>query len=566
MASIQRFSSHGQTYYRVVESYRRPDGRPTVRTLVHLGKADALLARLAGAARLTVTSRAAGAVDALWALATEFDVPGAIDAAVAAAGGRPQRRDGLTVGHSLTIAAIARLCRPQSKRAIAAWAAQTTLPARVGVAATALTSQHFWDQMDVVPLEAIAPAETTIVARVLAAEQVAPRVLAYDTTNFFTYLATPNTRSQLAARGHSKQRRHDLRQLGLALVVAEEDQLPLGHVLYAGSRPDARTFAAELAPLRARLHELLGAATQLTLVFDQGAETADTLARLRATPDGYVTALKPSHHRAWLLRVRSHLAPVQLGDGTIVDAYRARRAVHGVAHTVVVVFSPRLAAGQRRGLARDLRHALDALARIGPRARGDVGARVRAIVSRQYVREILDVRVDTRGARVALHVTVDEIARAALEDRYFGLRVLATTHDEWSTAQIIEAYRGQARAEQAFRDLKDPWVGAFRPQYHWTDQKLVVHALTALLGLLLGRVLLRRARQRVGFSGSLRRLIQTLGQVRRATVLHHQDGPGRPRVTEHVDTTDPTIRPLAETLGAWPVADRPARVYTTGHA
>jgi len=59
--------------------------------------------------------------------------------------------------------------------------------------------------------------------------------------------------------------------------------------------------------------------------------------------------------------------------------------------------------------------------------------------------------------------------------------------------QIVEAYRGQARVERAFRDLKDPWVGAFRPQYHWTDQKLIVHALLAVLALLLGRVLLRRA-------------------------------------------------------------------------
>jgi hypothetical protein len=233
---------------------------------------------------------------------------------------------------------------------------------------------------------------------------------------------------------------------------------------------------------------------------------------------------------------------------------------------VVVVYAPRLAAGQRRGLARDLRHALDGLGRIRPGARGDVAARVRDLLRRQYVREILDVRVDTRGGQTRLHVAVKEAARAALETRYFGLRVLATTHDAWSTAQILEAYRGQARAEQAFRDLKDPWVGAFRPQYHWTDQKLVVHALTALLGLLLGRVLLRRARQRVGFTGSLRRLIQTLGQVRRATVLHHQEGPGRPRVTEHVDTTDPTIRPLAEALGAWPAPDRPGRVYTTARA
>ena len=104
---------------------------------------------------------------------------------------------------------------------------------------------------------------------------------------------------------------------------------------------------------------------------------------------------------------------------------------------------------------------------------------------------------------------------------------------------------------------------AFRPQYHWTDRKLVVHALLVMLGLLLGRVVLRRARQRVGFTGGLRRLIQTLGQIRESTVVHQHDGPGRPRVTTHVDTTDGTLQPLAEALGAWPAADGPVGVYTT---
>src|SRR5512136_1579147 len=148
MASLQRSTSHGQSYWRVVESYRRADGRPAVRTLVHLGKPDDLLARLQAAERVEVQSVAAGAVDAAWAVGQELGVAAAIDAALAAAGAPPRQRDGLTVGTSLLVAAVARLCHPSSKRAIADWAATTTLPLRAGVPAAALTSQHFWDQMD----------------------------------------------------------------------------------------------------------------------------------------------------------------------------------------------------------------------------------------------------------------------------------------------------------------------------------------------------------------------------------------------------------------------------------
>jgi transposase len=67
----------------------------------------------------------------------------------------------------------------------------------------------------------------------------------------FTHVVTTNTRNTLAQRGHNKRGRDHVGQLGLARVVAEEGQLPLGHVLYEKTRPDVRTFAAVLAPLRA---------------------------------------------------------------------------------------------------------------------------------------------------------------------------------------------------------------------------------------------------------------------------------------------------------------------------
>jgi transposase len=563
MASLQRFSSHGRVYWRLVESYRRPDGRPAIRTLAHLGRPDDLLARLQAADALRVHSASCGAVDALWHLAQEFELPAQVDAVLAAAGGRPRTRDGLTVGTSLTAAAIARLCHPSSKRAVADWAATTTLPRWLGVPAPALTSQHFWDQMDAVPVEAVPILEERIVQRVLRTERVAPQVLAYDTTNFFTHLATTNARSALAQRGHNKQRRHDLRQLGLALVVTDDGQLPLGHVLYAGARPDAPTFAAVLAPLRTRLHRLLAQTAQLTLVFDQGAETTANLAAIRDGGDHYVTALKPSAHRAWLATVVDQLTPVTLTSGEAVPAYRTRRAVHGVDQTVVVVRSAALAEGQRRGLAQHLAQAHRRLAALSTHPRGGragLEARVRAIVNRQYVREVLQGQVHAAGDGWRVETTVDPAARQQLDTQYFGLRVVATSHDEWTTAQILEAYRGQARVEHAFRDLKDPWVGAFRPQYHWTDQKLIVHALLAVLALLLGRVLLRRA-QAAGFHGSLRTLIQRLAMVRRTTLVAVRTRAGRPRVTEQLEEGDDETTRLAAALQVGPAP--PTRVAYT---
>jgi transposase len=553
MASLQRYSSHGQIYWRIVESFRRPDGKPSVRVLMHLGKAEELLSRLhQNRAALRLRSVAAGAVDATFALAEELHCAEIMDAAVASAGGEVRHRDGLTTGQSLVLAAIARLVRPSSKRAIAEWAAETSLPDRFHVKADALTSQHFWDQMDSVPLTSIELIEQRLVAAVVSTEQIPLRAVAYDTTNFFTHLDTTNAHSQLAQRGHSKQRRHDLRQLGLALMVSEEGQIPLGHALYEGDRADVKSFSALLEPLRRRLASLTSQPQQLTLVFDQGAESQANLEQARSLELDYVTALKPSHHREWLAEDSRRLESITLSSGEQVRACRSRRTVHGVEHTVVTVFSKTLYEGQRRGLEQHLSAALLRLGRISAHPRdGIAGAQrqVERILSRQYLRQVLKCEVQQEREGVGIRPWVDQEARERLEETYFGLRLLATTREEWTTAQIIEAYRGQSRVERAFRDLKDPWVCAFRPQYHWTDQKLVVHALIAIMSLLLGRVLLKRA-QRAGYRGGLRSLVQKLGKIRMAMVAEQMPGRGRPQVHEQTEACDPVLHHLGQALGA----------------
>jgi transposase len=554
MPSLQRFSSKGHSYWRIVESYRRADGKPTVRVLMHLGKADDLLARLQQQEQgLRVRSVASGAVDALYRLAVELDVPNMINAAIKDKGGKAQVRDGLSVGDSLLLASLTRLCHPSSKRAIAEWAETTSVPARFGVAASALTSQHFWDQMDATPVSAVALAEERIVQRVLQSERLSSAgLLAYDTTNFFTYIDSTNERTKLAQRGHNKNGRHDLRQLGLALVVSQQGQIPLAHTLYDGSRPDVTTFREILAPLKRRLEKLVANASQMTLVFDQGAESTANLAQVRQGEGHYVTSLKPSHHRKWLAEVSDRLSPVTLSSGEQVRALKVRRSVHDVEQTVVVLWSEKLYEGQCRGLKTDLSRALRRLASISRHPRGGLkGAqdRVKQICNRQYLRQVLHCEVTQRGRDVVITPHVDQAQIEHLQKKYFGLRVLATSHEEWNEAQVIEAYRGQARVEKAFRDLKDPWVGAFRPQFHWTDQKLVVHAFCAVLALTLGRILLLRA-EKAGFRGSLRSLIHKLASVRTCTLVQQGKSAGRPRVREQIEDCEPEIADLARTLGA----------------
>ena len=109
MASFQIVTAKGHRYLRIVESFRDPvTRRPKLRVLRYLGRADEALQTFAQAERVDVRSRTHGSVAAVWYLARTLDLPALIDAHVP---GRSARHDGLTVGQSLTLAAVGRACR-----------------------------------------------------------------------------------------------------------------------------------------------------------------------------------------------------------------------------------------------------------------------------------------------------------------------------------------------------------------------------------------------------------------------------------------------------------------------
>lgn len=561
MASLVAKTVRGRKYWQIVES-RRVHGQPRSFVLAHLGRPETLLARLQGGpAALQVRSVAHGAVAALWAQAQALDLAALIDAEVARARrGRVPRRAGLTPGQSLVLAAVARACHPLSKRALAGWAQTTSLGRLAAVDLPRLTSQHFWDQMDAVPAASLPAIEEALVGRVVAHAGIAPDTLFYDTTNFFTFIDSTNPRPTLPRRGHNKQKRHDLRQLGLALVVARDGQLPLFHLLYEGDRPDVRTFPEVLTSVRTRLERLFGQVPPVTLVYDKGNVSRATQAAVGPTGLHYVSSLVPSQHAALLAEALPRLAPVPLPTGEPVPAYRTRQELWGQARTLVVLRSERLRAGQVRGLHQHLAARMRALATLtaglaaprgGRGTRAGLERRVADLLRGQHLRRLLEIQIVQDQGRWRLTMAVNAAEYRTLTEERFGLRVLMTDRDDLSTAEIITAYRGQSRAERSFREMKDPVGCALRPQYHWTDQKLQVHAFCCVVGYLLLKLLERRARHAGLPVRSPRALLRALHAIREVTLL--APGPrGRPRVRRQLEALSAEAQRLATTFQLQP--------------
>jgi len=571
MASLQARRSRGHTYWHIVES-RRVNGKPRPVPVYYLGKADDLLARLKGAESLRIASASHGAVAALWAQAKDLGVAEIMDARLAESGRRvsgrdltaakpsqpPVKNEGLTPGQSLTLASVGRACHATSKRGFATWASTTTLGVLADVDVARLTSQHFWDQMDQVPVEAIDPIERDIVDRVLAKFNLPVDTILFDATNFFTFIASTNARCEVPQRGHNKQKRDDLRQVGVALLCSRVGGIPLWHQTYGGEVSDSKSFIDALPALRQRLVELHRDITSLTIVFDKGNVSRKNQKMVDDSKLHYVTGLTVASQKEFVQKANPLLSPVKLAGGQEILAYRERRKIWGVERTAIVVLSERLLAGQARGILQHVASArkwLDELATVLKRGKQqrdrarilrDIETRLHG---RQRLSEVLRFELTGEDPTLTLAYRFDEAAFEALKRDTLGRIVLMTDRDDWSTAEIIETYHGQSKIEAVFAHLKDPMHLALRPQYHWTDQKLHIHVFICLLAYLLAQCVFLRAQRAAAPYASPEALLDALDNVRRATVARSVNSRGGVRVTTQLENIAPEIGALLPALG-----------------
>ena len=572
MASLQAVRVKGQTYYRIV-TCRRINGKPVPVVLAYLGKADDILARLEGAEETVVRSWSHGAVAALYGLAGELGIAERIDRHLEASGRRvrprdrslgpvaPQKNDGLTVGQSLVLIAIGRACCPTSKRAFATWAKTTTLGQLADVDPERLTSQHFWDQMDQFPVELIEVIERELMRDVIERFEIPLDMLLFDATNFFTFIASDNAHCELPARGKQKQKRNDLRQVSVALLCSRQHGLPLWHRTYAGNVADATCFSSVLASLKERMVDIGRDLDALTLVYDKGNVSRDNQHQVDEAGVHYVSALTVASQHELVAQANPRLTPVELRPDESVPAFRAKREIWGAERTVVVLCSERLREGQMAGVLQHVAKAQQWLAEQAETLRRGKQRRNRARIERdienhlkgrQHLAEVLRFTLAGDDPHLTLTYEFDQSAFDALARDTLGRVVLMTDRHDWTTADIIRAYHGQAAVEAVFAHLKDPDHVGLRPQHHWTDQKLHVHVFTCILGFLLANLLHLRARRANAPYTSIESLLDALGRVRKSMITHRapqRTGRRAKRVTYQLEEIDPDVEPLLPVLG-----------------
>jgi transposase len=563
MASLVAKKKGNKLYYYVVES-ARVDGKPRIVHQAYLGTAEKLAEMVrdrSAPVPLAATTREFGLPAALWAAAQQTGVWDLLQSLW------PTPRSGPSPAHYLLLAAIHRICQPGPKTEVPDWYRSSILSTLWEFASERFTSQAFWDAFEqILPEgpEALGAADDPLEQaqlRLLGVwkqkQLVSRRLLAYDTTNFYTYIASTNTRNQLAQRGHNKQGRHNLRQVGLSYVLDGEHGLSLCHHVYPGNVADVEEFSTALTRITGMLDQNQIARETVTLVLDKGSAALANTVALEEAGLGWISALPWNQAPAELRSRATEELPTCSSAQPGVRAAAEKTLVHGREYLCVVKYSASFAGEQLHSLTTSLSRVLQSLRRLAmelnkPKARWkqeQIERKIRRWLSAPFLAELVRYQLEEQDGGWRLQFDFDSAALPQLLNQRLGRTVLLTNRMDWSAEQIVAGYGGQQSIERVFRGLKDgEWLG-WDPMYHWTDRKIRIHAFYCMLGISLLQYVHQQAKA-AWADLSVEQLLEELEQIKQFVLLYPPQGEkGPPRTAYVLSQQTLAQQALVKTLG-----------------
>jgi transposase len=559
MATIVAKRKRRQLYYYIVES-ARVDGKPRIVHQTYLGTAERVAAMVQDRTAplpLSITTLDLGLPGALWRAAQQSGVWEVLESLW------KKPPSGPSTAHYLLLAAIHRICQPGPKTEVADWYRHTILSSLWGFPAERFTSQEFWDAFDRIQngsggeSDELEQAQSRLLAVWKNQQLISRRLLAYDTTNFYTWVASTNTRNTLAQRGHNKQGRHNLRQVGVSYVLDGENGISLCHHVYPGNVVDTEEFPVALGRIVALLDRHGIARDTVTLVVDKGSAALANTLELEQAGVGWISALPwnqaPEEFRERPVEELPALSSSQPG----VRAAAERLVVHGKEYLCVMKYSAAFASEQLHSVTTALSKALPAMRRLTvelakPAARfteAGIRNKIARWLSGAFVSDLVRYQLEQRDGRWHLQFDLDHIAFEHLLAHRLGRTTLLTNHMDWTAEQVVAGYSGQQQIERVFRGLKEgDWLG-WGPMYHWTDQKIRVHAFYCMLGISLLQYIYKKAQ--AAWAGlSMEQLLEELRQIQQFALLYPpQSEKGLNRVALVLSKQTLAQQSLAKELG-----------------
>jgi transposase len=486
--------------YLYVREIARVDGKPKVVSQIYIGSPE----RVAGLASGTEKGPVKIKVEefgALW-LAQQMDQDIDLAAIIDNIVPRAAREIGPTIGEYFLYCVWNRMVEAVSKNQLSRWYGRTAVQQIRRVDIGELTSERYWEKWDRVSEKALQTIAQTFFKHIWQLESPNADCLLFDTTNYYTFLAS-DTESDLARRGKSKDGRHHLRLIGLGLLVARDSRLPLYYSVYPGNVHDSKQFETIMDEMFGIVCGLHKTKERLTVVIDKGMNSEgnfawiDDHARIH-----FVTTYSTYFSQELATTALDRFEPIDIAKNKqlIEDekpedqllAYRTTGEYWGKQRAVVVTYTPATARKQNYTFQSKLDTIRQQLLIMRNKVREKAPHwKKQEAIRERYVRLCERLHVSSDFYMISFEHTKDGLSMSFRKDVYrisrkqemFGKNIIITDNTDWTTREIVEASLDRWQVEDRFRLSKNDDLVGTRPIRHWTDSKIRCHLFTCVAAM-----------------------------------------------------------------------------------
>lgn len=548
--------------YLYVREIARVNGKPKVVNQVYIGSPDRVASLAEGGGETPVKQLRVEEFGSLWAanlMDQGVDLVSIIDELLPAA----KNERGPTVGEYFLYCVLNRMIESKSKRALSDWYAKTAIQQIRPVDIRELNSQRYWEKWDRVDEKALDTIAKQFFERIWALESPNADCLLFDTTNYYTFMAS-DTESELAKRGKNKAGRHHLRQVGLGLLVARDSRLPLFYRVYPGNTHDSRLFKEVLDEMFGVVCGLYKTKQRLTVVIDKGMNAQGNYSWIDEHKQvHFVTTYSTHFARELATTPLENFEPLDIernrilvSNGKETDClftYRTKGEYWGKQRTAVVTHNPVTARKKNYTLDSKLEmmrsELLQMRSKVKQRSRQwrnaeAIQERYLKLCERLHVPSTL-YTLDFTPGKAGLQMSIRKDAHQVKRHRAsFGRNIIITDNNDWTTADIVQSSLDRWQVEDRFRQSNDHDQVTTMPIRHWTDSKIRCHLFTCVVAM----TYLRRLEIKLQRSGAKLTASKAISELRYLhSVLTIGDGRSKPQ--RRIETPTKTQAGVLSALG-----------------
>jgi len=345
----------------------------------------------------------------------------------------------------------------------------------------------------------------------------------YDLTN--TYFEGSCKGNNLAAYGHSKEKRTDCLLVTLALVL-DSSGFPKKSKVFEGNVSESQTLAEMIKGLESPIIPEMFEQKNATVVMDAGIASEENIEWLKEHRYPYIVVSR-KHHREfneddavlvkedgdYKVKVQKTVDP-DTGEALLYcHSTRKEKKEQAIGDRFIKRFEDtmqNLAEGlHKKGCVKKYDKVLERLGRIkqkNPKA------------SKQYK---ITVEKDEKSEKATL-ITWKHAPKADTKDTFPGVYCLRTSHNDWDENKLWHTYTMLTELEGVFRSLKTEL--GLRPVYHQKTDRVTGHLFITVLAYHLVHTIRYRLKS-IDISsswGDLRKQLE--GQARVTVTMKQKDG------------------------------------------